>query len=69
MPDNISNLKKDPEDWKTGNERPTDAQISYITTMAQEAGVEVEIGKITKAQAAELIEQLQKKTHRGQAAN
>ncbi|HVZ67409.1 MAG TPA: DUF3072 domain-containing protein [Patescibacteria group bacterium] len=63
LPDNT---RKDPEDWKTGEERATGAQISYIETMSQEAGVETDVKGMTKAQAAEKIEELQKITGRGQ---
>ena len=63
---NADNTQKDPSDWKTGDERATGAQISYIETMAQEAGEKVDTENLTKAQAAEKIEELQKKTGRGQ---
>jgi len=33
MPNPRSNLKKDPDEWKTGAERTTDAQKSYIEAM------------------------------------
>ncbi len=69
MPSQPSNLKKDPEDWKTGEERATDAQKSYLSTMAAEAGVEVYLDGLTKTEAAEQIEELQKLTGRGQNAN
>ncbi len=61
-----SNLEKDPEDWKTGDEPATDAQKSYIETMADEAGVESPKEDLTKAEASETIQDLQKKTGRGQ---
>ncbi len=63
------NTQKDPKDWKTGEERATGAQISYLTTMAQEAGVKIDTKGLTKAAAAEKIEELQKVTGRGQSAN
>ena len=34
----VSNLKKDPDDWKTGDEPLTAAQDSYLHTLAGEAG-------------------------------
>ena len=33
-----SNLQKDPDDWVTGDEPATDAQKSYLGTLAGEAG-------------------------------
>jgi len=55
---------KDPDDWKTGDEPMTGAQHSYVETLAREAGEEVP-AKLTKAEAAKKIEELQKKTGRG----
>jgi hypothetical protein len=55
---------KDPEDWVTGDEPMTGPQESYLNTLAREAGVEVPDG-LTKAQASELIDDLQAKTGRG----
>jgi hypothetical protein len=55
---------KDPEDWVTGDEPMTGPQQSYLNTLAQEARVEVPEG-LTKAQASELIDQLQERTGRG----
>ena len=59
-----SNLEKDPDEWTTGDERMTDAQASYLETMAAEAGVEIP-DDLTKADASKLIEELQEKTGRG----
>jgi hypothetical protein len=55
---------KDPEDWVTGDEPMTGPQESYLNTLAQEARVEVP-AELTKAQASELIDQLQERTGRG----
>ncbi|MET0237347.1 MAG: DUF3072 domain-containing protein [Kibdelosporangium sp.] len=55
---------KDPEDWVTGDEPMTGPQQSYLSTLAQEAQVEVP-EELTKAQASELIDQLQERTGRG----
>ena len=55
---------KDPEDWVTGDEPMTGPQHSYLETLAREAGEEVDDG-LTKAQASERIEELQRKTDRG----
>ena len=58
------NRIKDPKDWKTGDEPITGAQASYLETLASEANEEVD-KNLTKAQAAEKIEELQQKTGRG----
>jgi len=59
-----SNTIKDPDDWKTGGEPMTGAQNSYLHTLADEAGEEVN-DNLTKAEAAKKIEELQEKTGRG----
>ncbi|WP_267874693.1 DUF3072 domain-containing protein [Massilia glaciei] len=56
---------KDPKDWTTGDEPMTGAQKSYLKTLSEEAKEEVD-ENLTKAQASERIEELQKKTGRGQ---
>ena len=58
------NPEKDPEDWVTGDEPMTGPQMSYLQTLCQEAGEEFD-PKLTKAQASERIDELQKKTGRG----
>lgn len=58
-------LEKDPQDWATGDEPITEAQRSYLDTLAREAGEEIP-ADITKAQASEHIDRLQEKTGRGQ---
>lgn len=55
---------KNPQDWTTGNEAMTGAQRSYLNTLGQEAGENVE-DDLTKAEASEKIEELQQKTGRG----
>jgi hypothetical protein len=59
-----SNRIKDPDQWKTGDEPITGAQDSYLHTLADEAGEEVEEG-LTKAEASKRIDELQEKTGRG----
>jgi hypothetical protein len=54
---------KDPQDWTTGDEAPTGAQLSYLGTLAREAGREVPEG-LTKAQASELIDELRAQSDR-----
>ncbi|WP_437932699.1 DUF3072 domain-containing protein [Sorangium sp. So ce291] len=62
----MENTRKDPEQWKTGDEPMTGAQASYLQTLSQEAGVEFDPG-LTKAEASKRIDELQAKTGRGQA--
>lgn len=59
-----SNMQKDPERWVTGDEPMTGAQRSYLHTLAEEAGEEVDDG-LTKAEASRRIDELQEKTGRG----
>jgi hypothetical protein len=58
------NTQKDPDDWVTGDEPMTGAQRSYLETLAQEAGEEVD-ESLTKADASKRIDELQEKTGRG----
>jgi hypothetical protein len=55
--------QKDPAEWTTGDEPMTAAQQSYLATLAREAGEDVP-GSLTKAQASELIDQLQGRSQR-----
>jgi hypothetical protein len=59
-----SNRLRDPDKWKTGDEPMTGAQQSYLETLADEAGEEVE-DDLTKAEASKRIDELQEKTGRG----
>lgn len=56
--------EKDTSDWVTGGEPMTGPQRSYLGTLAQEAGREVP-DDLTKAQASEMIDELQGVTGRG----
>lgn len=58
------NAIKDPKDWTTGDEPMTEAQRSYLHTLATEAGEDA-AENLTKAQASEKIDELQHKTGRG----
>lgn len=58
------NPEKDPAEWVTGDEPMTGPQRSYVRTLAQEAGRSVP-DDLTKAQASEVIEELQQQTGRG----
>ena len=59
-----SNTQKDPDEWVTGDEPMTGAQASYLQTLAQEAGEEVD-ENLSKAEASKRIDELQEKTGRG----
>ena len=59
-----SNAEKDPHDWVTGEEPATGPQESYLSTLAQQAGEEVETDGLTKADASLKIEELKEKTGR-----
>jgi hypothetical protein len=48
---------KDPSDWATGDEPATQAQRSYLETLANDTGAEVPTD-LTKARASELIDEL-----------
>ncbi|HYZ75384.1 MAG TPA: DUF3072 domain-containing protein [Chthoniobacterales bacterium] len=59
-----ANAKKDPEDWVTKDEPMTQAQRSYLHTLATEAGEQID-DNLTKGEASKKIEELQQKTGRG----
>lgn len=58
------NAEKDPKDWVTGDEAMTGAQHSYLKTLSAEAKEPLD-ENLTKAEAAERIEELQEMTGRG----
>ena len=59
-----SNTVKDPDEWTTGKEPMTGAQQSYLKTLSDEAGEELD-DNLTKADASKKINELQHKTGRG----
>jgi hypothetical protein len=59
--------EKDPDDWVTGDEPMTGPQRSYLQTLGQEAGREIP-DQLNKAEASNLIEELQQSTGRGEAS-
>ena len=61
-----SNLEKDPDEWKTGDEPMTGAQASYLKTLSDQAGEPFDDG-LTKAEASRRIDELQQRTGRGQS--
>ena len=58
------NAEKDPSDWVTGDEPVTGPQQSYLSTLAQQAGEQVETEDLTKAEASQKIEELKEQTGR-----
>ena len=59
-----SPAEKDPHDWVTGDEPATGPQESYLSTLAQQAGEEVDTDGLSKADASMKIEELKEKTGR-----
>jgi hypothetical protein len=59
-----SNTIKDPDIWTTGDEPMTGAQKSYLKTLSDEAGEELN-EDLTKAGASKRINELQQITGRG----
>jgi hypothetical protein len=55
--------EKPVEQWATGDEPATGPQLSYLSTLAREAGEQVP-DDLTKAQASELIDRLQQRSPR-----
>ena len=55
---------KDPSDWVTGDEPATGPQESYLSTLAQQAGEEVDPEGLSKADASMKIEELKEQTGR-----
>jgi hypothetical protein len=68
MTDSLSpqeNPAKNPADWSTGDEPMAGPQRSYLQTLAREAGREVELDGMSKADASRLIDELQAVSGRG----
>jgi uncharacterized damage-inducible protein DinB len=59
-----SNVDKDPDEWKTGDEPMTGAQASYLKTLSDQAGEPFD-DSLTKAEASRRIDALREKTGRG----
>ena len=53
-----SQAAKDPSDWVTGDEPATGPQQSYLTTLAQQAGEDVDVDGLSKAEASQKIDEL-----------
>jgi hypothetical protein len=61
---NGDNTIKNPDEWTTGDEQMTGAQRSYLKTLSDEAGEELD-EDLSKADASKKIDELQDKTGRG----
>jgi hypothetical protein len=60
--DNGGGAIKDPKDWKSGDDPPTPSQVSYLNTLAEQAGEEPPAEGMTKAEASEQIDRLRQAT-------
>jgi hypothetical protein len=56
--------EKDPSDWVTGEEPATGPQQSYLSTLAQQAGEQVDVEGLNKAEASQEIDRLKEQTGR-----
>ena len=56
--------EKDPADWVTGDEPATGPQESYLSTLAQQTGTQVDTDGLTKAEASQQIDALKEQADR-----
>jgi hypothetical protein len=56
-------LRKDPDQWKTGEEPMTAAQRSYLETLARDNGEQFD-ETLTKAEASKRIDELRERSPR-----
>jgi Protein of unknown function (DUF3072) len=63
MSTNETTPAKDPEDWATGDEPATAAQMSYLETLAHDTGQQLP-ENLSKADASRLIDNLQDRSPR-----
>ena len=56
-------LRRDPDEWKTGDEPMTAAQRSYLETLSRETNISVP-DDLTKADASKLIDELRERSPR-----
>ena len=62
--DSTSNgLRRDPDEWKTGDEPMTAAQRSYLETLCNDTGEQFE-DNLTKAEASKRIDELRERSPR-----
>lgn len=57
----LDNTEKNPDEWVSGDDPATGAQLSYLHTLAQAAKEEVP-EKLTKAEASKHIDRLKNAT-------
>ena len=57
----LDNTEKNPDDWVTGDEPATGAQLSYLHTLAKAKGEDVP-NDITKGDASKMIDRLKAET-------
>ncbi|HET9208446.1 MAG TPA: DUF3072 domain-containing protein [Burkholderiaceae bacterium] len=62
-----SNMRKNPDDWVSGDEPMTGAQRSYLKTLCEEAKQPFD-DNLTKAQASKRIDELHRLTRRLETA-
>lgn len=65
MPD----VRKNTSEWTTGGEPATGPQRSYISTLAHEAGEDVDSSRMTKAEASLEIQRLRRITGKDRRSN
>ncbi len=58
-----SGVQRDPAEWVTGDEPITEAQRSYLDTLAREAGEQIP-ADLTKAEASQHIDRLRTQSER-----
>ena len=63
-----SNVRKNPDDWVSGDEPMTGAQRSYLKTLCEEAKQPFD-DNLTKAEASKRIDELHRLTRRLEAAS
>lgn len=56
-------VRKDPDHWATGEEPATASQRSYLQTLAQDTGRDID-ENLTKADASKLIDELRAQSPR-----
>jgi len=61
--DDDTAARKDPDEWVSGDEPATASQMSYLQTLAQDSGREID-KDLTKAEASKLIDELREESPR-----
>lgn len=61
--DDDTPARKDPDEWVSGDEPATASQMSYLQTLAQDSGREVD-KDLTKSEASKLIDELREESPR-----